>query len=133
MGHPYLSRMSFKTIGENRYITQNGGIVLNQQEGWKDTEEPAFWGEFIVSDILCLRMMITNVCMVGDPEHPHQWVLVDTGLWNSADGILEAAAERFGEDNKPQSIILTHGHFDHVGSIQELLERWEDVPAYAIL
>jgi len=27
--------------------------------------------------------------------------------------------------------LLTHGHFDHVGSIVRLLEEWKDVPVYA--
>lgn len=31
---------------------------------------------------------------------------------------------------KPKAIILTHGHFDHVGAIIELVKRW-DVPVYA--
>ena len=30
----------------------------------------------------------------------------------------------------PEAIILTHGHFDHVGSLERLLQLW-DVPVYA--
>lgn len=48
----------------------------------------------------------------------------------SAQRIIEEAESRFGRGCRPQSIILTHGHFDHVGAIEELLVHWE-VPVYA--
>lgn len=44
--------------------------------------------------------------------------------------LIAAAEKRFGHHNKPDAIILTHGHFDHVGGIIELVEYW-DVPVYA--
>src|SRR5919107_1012291 len=31
---------------------------------------------------------------------------------------------------RPAAVVLTHGHFDHVGSLEALLEAW-DVPIYA--
>jgi glyoxylase-like metal-dependent hydrolase (beta-lactamase superfamily II) len=40
------------------------------------------------------------------------------------------AAELFGPDKPPLAIILTHGHFDHRGALDELLQVW-DVPVYA--
>ena len=44
--------------------------------------------------------------------------------------IFDAAKSTFGAETKPEAIILTHGHFDHVGTIFELLKVW-DVPVYA--
>ncbi|MGB9936135.1 MAG: MBL fold metallo-hydrolase [Methanobacterium sp.] len=82
-------------------------------------------------DILLLNFKITALCIIGDPANGNkEWVLVDTGMENSADYIIKKAKERFGENNPPKSIILTHGHFDHVGSIFKLLKMW-DVSIYA--
>lgn len=44
--------------------------------------------------------------------------------------IREAAEQRYGRGACPEAIILTHGHFDHIGSLRQLLTDW-DVPVYA--
>ncbi|HEX6981628.1 MAG TPA: MBL fold metallo-hydrolase [Balneolaceae bacterium] len=38
--------------------------------------------------------------------------------------------DRFGKNSRPNAIILTHGHFDHVGAIIELVKHW-NIPVYA--
>lgn len=80
-------------------------------------------------DILLLEFTVVNACIVGDSNNNGEWVLVDTGLENSADYILECAENRFGQNSRPKAIILTHGHFDHVGSVIKLSRHW-DVPVY---
>lgn len=72
---------------------------------------------------------IVNLYFVGEPGGS-QWALVDAGLPGSTGAIVEAAEERFGSGARPAAIVLTHGHFDHVGSLQQLAERW-DVLVYA--
>nr|WP_239549261.1 MBL fold metallo-hydrolase [Scopulibacillus daqui] len=79
-------------------------------------------------DVICLRTYIVNVYFVV--LEPRKWVLIDTGLVFSANRILQAAKDLFGENCPPEAIILTHGHFDHVGSVKKLAEYW-DAPVYA--
>lgn len=85
------------------------------------------YGQQVAPQVYCVPILIVNVCFIGDSG---KWVLVDTGLSNSGPFIIEAAGHHFGTQRKPEAIILTHGHFDHVGSIMELIKKW-DVPVYA--
>jgi glyoxylase-like metal-dependent hydrolase (beta-lactamase superfamily II) len=87
-------------------------------------------GQAVTSDIYSFCIQIVNVCYIGDPEKSKEWVLIDAGMLGSADTILQVAEDRYGANTKPQAIILTHGHFDHVGAIVELIEQWK-VPVYA--
>jgi glyoxylase-like metal-dependent hydrolase (beta-lactamase superfamily II) len=85
----------------------------------------------IVPDVAYRRLAIVNVVFVG-PAHAgdRQWVLVDAGLAGTKTLIEEAAAARFGRESRPAAIVMTHGHFDHVGALVALAERW-DTPVYA--
>jgi glyoxylase-like metal-dependent hydrolase (beta-lactamase superfamily II) len=83
----------------------------------------------VADDVFCLQLSIVNVYFVGQPGS-EEWVLVDAGLFTSAEAIRKAAAELFGAASSPKAILLTHGHFDHVGALDELTECW-DVPIYA--
>ncbi|WP_273124063.1 MBL fold metallo-hydrolase [Metabacillus sp. HB246100] len=84
----------------------------------------------VLPDIFCLSVQIVNVCFIGDPKASNEFILVDAGMPGSADLIMKEARKRFGEDATLTSIILTHGHFDHVGALHDLLKEW-NVPVYA--
>jgi glyoxylase-like metal-dependent hydrolase (beta-lactamase superfamily II) len=86
-------------------------------------------GQIVRTDIICLQALIANVCFIGKPKS-ESWILIDAGISASANKILEAAEENYGKGNSLKAIILTHGHFDHVGALEKLLEQW-DVPIYA--
>ncbi|MFZ4452428.1 MBL fold metallo-hydrolase [Salibacterium aidingense] len=82
----------------------------------------------VLNDVWCYTNQIVNVIFIGTPETG--FVMVDAGMPYSGSALLKAAASIFGDGRKPEAIILTHGHFDHTGSIIELIKHWE-VPVYA--
>lgn len=87
-------------------------------------------GMAVLPDVYCYTDQIVNLVLVGNPNVPADFVLIDTGMPKSADEIKEMVQERFGENAVPKAIVLTHGHFDHVGSVASLLEEWQ-IPVYA--
>ncbi|WP_251554109.1 MBL fold metallo-hydrolase [Neobacillus muris] len=86
-------------------------------------------GISVLPDIFCYTIQIVNIIFAGNPD-TKEFVLVDAGMPKSADEIIRVTEERFGSGASPKAIILTHGHFDHVGAIVELVQKWE-VPVYA--
>ena len=85
----------------------------------------------VTADVARLRIGFVNCYLVGAPAGgATPWALVDAGLAMGTATILDVAAKRFGVDTRPAAIVLTHGHFDHVGALEALLAVW-DVPVYA--
>ncbi len=85
----------------------------------------------VVDELAYLRTSIVNVFFYGPPGAGDRgWVLIDAGMYGSSRSIVDAAARRFGSGARPAAIVLTHGHFDHVGALPDLAEEW-DVPVYA--
>jgi glyoxylase-like metal-dependent hydrolase (beta-lactamase superfamily II) len=84
----------------------------------------------LAPDLAYRRMSIVNVIFYGNPSTGSDWVLIDAGLPTSKRGIIDAAEHRFGRDARPAAIVMTHGHFDHAGSLEALARHW-DVPIYA--
>jgi glyoxylase-like metal-dependent hydrolase (beta-lactamase superfamily II) len=62
---------------------------------------------------------LVNTYLLGPPgASDNSWVLV--GRW-----IITRVL-----GGRPAAIVLTHGHFDHVGALQQLISYW-DAPVYA--
>lgn len=90
----------------------------------------------LMPDLAYKRLAIVNIAFVGHASgniaadsSGADWVLVDAGLKGTAAMIRDTAVERFGE-RPPKAIVLTHGHFDHIGALRDLAEHW-NVPIYA--
>lgn len=87
--------------------------------------------EEVGPDLLLFKFTVVNSCVIENREQDSpRWVVVDTGLDTSEKFIIEKTQERFGRKSKPEYILLTHGHFDHTGSVKALSAFW-DVPVYA--
>lgn len=84
------------------------------------TVAPGVWGR---------KDAFVNYYIIQD-QTSGSWALVDAGLKWSVSTIRNMAKEIFGEGSRPAAIILTHGHFDHVGAVQTLADEW-NVPVYA--
>ncbi|WP_152045739.1 MBL fold metallo-hydrolase [Aureimonas psammosilenae] len=85
----------------------------------------------VVSDVAWRRLGIVNVVFVGAAgSGDRNWVLIDAGIPGTRSLIEAAAEKRFGAGARPAAIVMTHGHFDHVGELESLAEAW-DAPVYA--
>lgn len=83
--------------------------------------------EYVAPGVYRLKIVFVNVYFI---ESKGSWALIDAGLSGASGKIISAAAAQFGKDKAPEAIFLTHGHFDHVGAIKNLLPHW-NVPVYA--
>lgn len=83
----------------------------------------------LLPDLYAHTIQIANIVFYSCPGS-NDFVLIDAGMPKSAEEIISVADKRFGENAKAKAIILTHGHFDHVGGIIELVKHWQ-VPVFA--
>jgi glyoxylase-like metal-dependent hydrolase (beta-lactamase superfamily II) len=103
---------------------------IRQREATATEEKELFYNAWIVAPhVWRLKNIFVNVFIIQDPE-TQNWVLVDAGLKLTARHIHKLADEVIGHNIKPVAIVMTHGHFDHRGSLQQLADEWQ-VPVYA--
>lgn len=85
----------------------------------------------VAGDVAGLRTVMVNLFFIGAPGPGNPWVLIDAGLPGFAGQIKKKAEALFGPGAQPDAIVLTHGHFDHTGGLDSLLQQWAEVPVYA--
>jgi glyoxylase-like metal-dependent hydrolase (beta-lactamase superfamily II) len=73
-----------------------------------------------------LRIAFVNVFAVVHADG--SWTLIDAGLPFTASAI-QTWTKKFSE-TAPNAILLTHGHFDHIGAARDLADVW-NVSIYA--
>ena len=84
----------------------------------------------VAAGVWGMKIVFVNIYMVSKGGDSREWVLIDAGVPGSTKKIIRMATQLFGKNSPPSAIVLTHGHFDHIGSIKDLLKYW-DVPVYA--
>ncbi|MBA3445015.1 MAG: MBL fold metallo-hydrolase [Gemmatimonadales bacterium] len=127
-----MRRLSGGTTETRPIVVRSGESEAQVQK--LETKEPQrslVAEQAVAADVAYVRTVFVNLFLCGRPGVPRaSWVLIDAGLPGSAPWIIAAAEERFGPGARPSAIVLTHGHFDHVGALRTLLNKW-DVPIYA--
>jgi glyoxylase-like metal-dependent hydrolase (beta-lactamase superfamily II) len=75
-----------------------------------------------------MKDIFVNVYIIQNTQGT-DWILVDAGLKSSYSKIKKMIDVVIETGAVPRSIIMTHGHFDHRGALQQLADEWR-VPVY---
>lgn len=110
-------------------LDQGGNINMHDNILQQIAQKPMGY-QNVTSDIILLEFPLVNVFIVKIPSDSNEWVLIGAGMAHTGKEIIQAAEQMFGKGSQPKAIILSHGHFDHVGALLELINQW-DVPIYA--
>ena len=70
---------------------------------------------------------IVNLCIIQNKNN--ELIMIDAGMPKDYKVIMKDISEKFS-GRKPVAVILTHGHFDHVGSLAYMIAEW-DIPVFA--
>lgn len=104
--------------------------LVDQRQASATTERELAKNIFVVApNVWRMKDVFVNVFIIKN-SHSNNFVLVDTGLKSSALKIKQLIATVLEPGASPMAIVMTHGHFDHRGSLQQLADQWR-IPVYA--
>jgi glyoxylase-like metal-dependent hydrolase (beta-lactamase superfamily II) len=106
----------------------NSSLVKRREQSATEERSISTNSWLVAPGVWRLKDIFVNVYIIQNREGT-EWVLVDAGLKTTAGKIRTLVADLFGKGSVPKAIIMTHGHFDHNGSLIELAEEW-GVPVY---
>jgi glyoxylase-like metal-dependent hydrolase (beta-lactamase superfamily II) len=110
-------------------ITMNQTLVQRREKSATEERSVGSNSWVVAPGVWRLKDLFVNIYIIQNREGT-EWVLVDTGLKTTAGKIRELVNTLFGSyGSRPKAIIMTHGHFDHRGSLLELAEEW-GAPVY---
>ena len=75
--------------------------------------------------IKTLGMVSTNCYLIMNEEKKEVVIVDPASHGNVIEGILNA------KELTPKAILLTHGHFDHIGAVEELRKTYPEIMVYA--
>ncbi|MEI6946318.1 MBL fold metallo-hydrolase [Paraflavisolibacter sp. H34] len=107
----------------NQYLVDQRQVSATEE---RELSENVF---LVAPGVWRMKDLFVNVFIIQNREGTN-WILVDAGLKSSAAKIKRMVADVLTAGSTPSSIIMTHGHFDHRGSLQQLADEWR-VPVYA--
>ena len=83
--------------------------------------------DYVTPDLVRVRTLFANLYFY---KSNREFVIIDAGLPGFGKSVLRAL-ESIAAEREPDAVILTHGHFDHVGALPAILKRWPDITVYA--
>lgn len=83
--------------------------------------------DYVTPDLYRLRTLFANLYLYKTSEN---FVVVDAGLPGFGGKVI-GTIEDLCDAGKPDAVILTHGHFDHIGALKKICRRWPALPVYA--
>lgn len=115
------------TSTNDKLLIKHKNNLMDKEVNFKEAASANFFQ--VAPGVWGMKDLFVNIYMVLNP-FDGTWVLIDTGVTASGSKIRRMAKQLFGDTSKPSFILLTHGHFDHVGAVSGLAEEWQ-VPVYA--
>lgn len=110
---------------ENRRLLTDRNLFMGSISPYTSMKNRKW--EMVTDGVWVYTNRIVNICIIQNESN--ELIMVDAGMPKDCKTIMNDIKKQF-KGRKPIAIILTHGHFDHVGSLAPLLSEW-NIPAFS--